>query len=111
MSTAHDPSAFWDARYEKADLLFGEKPNAFLVQESWRLDPGMSILLPGDGEGRNGVFLAQMGADVRTVDASPVAVQRALTLAQRHGVRLNTEVADLRRWQWPVAAFDAVVVL
>jgi hypothetical protein len=43
-------------------------------------------LLPGDGEGRNGVCLARRWLDVTTVDAPPVDAQKAGRLAAARDV-------------------------
>ena len=104
-----DPSAFWDAKFEGQDYKYGTRPNAFLVDKSWRLKPGARILVPGDGEGRNGVWLAEQGHSVVTVDASPRGIQKATKLALDRGVRLNASCADLRDWAWPTGVFDVVV--
>ena len=104
-----DPSAFWDAKYDGGDYKYGTRPNAFLVDQSWRLKPGARILVPGDGEGRNGVWLAEQGHSVVTVDASPRGIQKATKLALDRGVRLKSSCADLRDWAWPQAIYDVVV--
>lgn len=104
-------TAFWDDRYDRADYAYGTEPNAFLVRQRWRLERGMRILAVADGEGRNGVWLAQQGMKVTSVDASPVGLRKALKLALARGVSLHTACADLRTWDWPVAAFDAVAAV
>ena len=104
-----DPSAFWDAKYDGKDYKYGTRPNAFLVDQVWRLKPGGRVLVPGDGEGRNGVWLAEQGHSVVTVDASPRGIQKATKLALDRGVRLNASCADLRDWHWPTGVYDAVV--
>lgn len=104
-----DPTTFWDAKFEGQDYKYGTRPNAFLVDQSWRLKPESRVLAPGDGEGRNGVWLAEQGHSVVTVDASPRGIQKATKLALDRGVRLNASCADLRDWAWPTAVFDVVV--
>lgn len=104
-----DPGAFWDSKYEGETLKYGDRPNTFLVDQSYRLPPNGKVLVPGDGEGRNGVWLARQGWRVRTVDASARGVQKAAALALKHGVTLRTEVADLRSWAWPVGEMDGIV--
>ncbi len=104
-----DPGPFWDEKYSGAALKFGDKPNRLLVDESWRLNPGSKVLVPGDGEGRNGLWLAGQGHDVTMVDASAVGLRKALSRALALGVKIRTECADLRDWPWPRAQFDAVV--
>lgn len=100
---------FWDDRYGGRDYAYGTEPNAFLVSQRWRLDPGQEVLAVADGEGRNGVWLAQQGMKVTSVDASAVGLQKALRLALARGVMLRTTCADLLDWAWPCGTFDAVV--
>lgn len=100
---------FWDSRYGEPGYAYGTEPNAFLRDQSNRLAPGSRVLVVGDGEGRNGVWLASRGHDVLSVDASAVGLAKARRLAAERGVPLQTEEADLSLWRWPVAAFDAVV--
>ena len=51
-------SSEWDQRYDRADYLFGETPNAFLKSQVARFSRGQTALVIADGEGRNGVCLA-----------------------------------------------------
>lgn len=100
----------WNQRFADADgYLFGTAPNRFLAEEAHRLRPGQSVLCLADGEGRNGVLLAERGLDALSVDISPVALDKARRLAAERGVALRLEEANLAEWTWPVAAFDAVV--
>jgi len=102
---------FWDKQYSAVEgYKYGTRANAFLMAEAHRLAPHARILVPGDGEGRNGVWLASQGHDVLTVDLSEVGVARARALAREHAVRLDTLVADLKVWTPPAGAFDAVVL-
>ena len=101
----------WDERYDQEDYLFGKAPNAFLARQAHRLAPGMRALAVADGEGRNGVWLAEQGAHVVAVDASPVGVAKARKLAAERGVSLEHIVADMTAWDWPDATFDLVVAI
>jgi SAM-dependent methyltransferase len=98
----------WDERYAQQGYVFGEEPNAFLARQKHRLWPGARALAVADGEGRNGVWLAEQGLDVVSVDGSPIAQDKARRLAQRRGVQLTFELADLSAWTWPEQAFDVV---
>ena len=62
-----------------------------------------------DGEGRNGVWLAEQGLDVLSIDFSSLAQAKARSLALEKGVSVNFELADVHKWNYPEAAFDAVV--
>lgn len=104
------PAAFWDERYVGDDYVFGQEPNVWMATNEAFFNPGMTALLPGDGEGRNGVWLAERGLHVTTIDASPVGVEKARRLAAARDVEIDIQVADLREWAAPVAAYDLVVL-
>ncbi|SHI99796.1 Methyltransferase domain-containing protein [Roseomonas rosea] len=99
-------AAAWDARYTGGGFAFGEAPNRYLEAQAARLQPGMRALAIGDGEGRNGVWLAERGLDVTAVDWSAAGLAKARALAAARGVALHTMVADLTRWDWPASRFD-----
>lgn len=105
-----DPRAFWDARYVGGEYVFGIEPNRWLAAHEHLLRRRMRAFLPGDGEGRNGVWLAERGLVVTTVDASPVGVEKARRLAAERGVTLDAQVADLREWKYPASAYDLAVL-
>ncbi len=108
MFTGHN-SKFWDDRYSQSDYAFGTEPNQFLTTQQSLLKPGMKTLVVGDGEGRNGVWLAQQGLDVLSVDLSPIGLEKMQALADRKQVQLQTQCADLTNWEWTEAAYDLVV--
>ena len=101
----------WETRFRAPGYAFGKEPNAFLKAQAHRLRPGLTALSVADGEGRNGVWLAEQGLDVLTIDFSSAALAKARTLAEERGVKLRTEVADVTRWQWPADAFDVIAVI
>ncbi|HYH19959.1 MAG TPA: class I SAM-dependent methyltransferase [Azospirillum sp.] len=101
----------WDARFSAEHYLFGTAPNAFLSRQRERLPPGGRALAVADGEGRNGVWLAEQGLDVLSVDFSAVALDKAQRLAEQRGVTLKTQVADLQHWDWEPERFDVVAAI
>ncbi len=107
----NDQAAFWDERYKGDGFAFGTAPNAFLVSQAQYLKAGQRALAPGDGEGRNGVWLAEQGLIVDTVDVSPLGVAKAKKLAQASCVSINAIEADLLAWNWPRDAYDIVAAL
>ena len=109
--TASARAAMWDARYAPAPYAYGEAANAFLVAQAPRLKPGMRALVPGDGEGRNGVWLAEQGLVVDTLDLSAQGVAKARRLAATRGVSLNAAQADVLAWTWPREAYDLVALI
>ncbi len=100
----------WDARYAGDDYVFGTEPNDFLREHAPTIPPGRVLCL-GEGEGRNGVHLAELGHAVTAVDQSRVGLAKARVLAEARGVgeRLETIVADLEQWEPEERAFAGVV--
>jgi cyclopropane fatty-acyl-phospholipid synthase-like methyltransferase len=100
----------WETRFSAPGYLFGERPNAFLERQKHLLKPGMKALSVADGDGRNGVWLAEQGLDVHAIDFSPTAQAKARALAEQRGVSIRTEQADiLHGWDWPTEAYDVIV--
>ncbi len=99
----------WNERYAGEHYHFGTEPNAFLARQQPLLKAGEHALAIADGEGRNGVWLAQHGLQVVSVDSSDVALAKAKKLAQQRGVDVQFELADLMEWDWGGAHYDVVV--
>lgn len=101
----------WETRYREVPNLFGDRPSPLLVSEAARLEPGSRALVIGDGEGRNGVWLAGRGLRVLSTDVSPTALARAHTRALERDVSLTTLCVDVLEWGWPEGYFDLVVLI
>jgi cyclopropane fatty-acyl-phospholipid synthase-like methyltransferase len=101
----------WQARFATPGYLFGTAPNAFLKAQAHLLPKSGTALAIADGEGRNGVFLAEQGLDVLSVDFSPEGQAKAKALAQQRGVKMRVEQADMTKWDWQPAVFDVVAAI
>src|SRR6202035_2004572 len=99
----------WESRYAGADYAFGKEPNYFLASCKGLLPKSGRVLVVADGEGRNGVWLAEQGLDVLAIDFSPAAQAKAHALAKTRGVTLRIERVDVHQYAWPQAEFDVVV--
>lgn len=95
-----DPAARWTERYAAAEYVYGETANDFLRDSAHLLPPG-PVLCVADGEGRNGVWLAERGHPVTSVDFAPTATEKARRLAARRGVKIDAVTADMA--EYPVA--------
>ncbi|HEY9097317.1 MAG TPA: class I SAM-dependent methyltransferase [Thiobacillus sp.] len=104
-------SQFWDERYATDDYIFGTAPNMFLTSQSDLILSGMRALAIADGEGRNGVWLAEQGADVHSIDFSPVALEKARRLAEERRVTLAFEQVDVLNWDWPEETYNLVAAI
>ena len=104
-----DPKATWEARYGASDeYLYGTEPNDFLRRAAADLPPGDALCL-ADGEGRNGVHLAEAGHRVTSVDLTEAGLAKAERLAAERGVELTTVVADLADYDLGTDRWDLIV--
>ena len=99
----------WQTRYATADYAFGKAPNYFLAACKPLLPKAGKALAVADGEGRNGVWLAEQGLEVTSIDFSPAAQNKARALAAERHVAVTFIEADMHTWPYPEAAFDVVV--
>jgi SAM-dependent methyltransferase len=99
----------WEGRYRAPGYAFGKEPNYFLAACRTLLPRSGKALAVADGEGRNGIWLAEQGLDVLSIDFSPSAQEKARALAKQRGVSLTIAPADVHTWDYPDAAFDVVV--
>lgn len=102
---------FWDQHFSAPGFKYGQAPNAFLADQAPRLRVSSDVLVPGDGEGRNGVWLAQQGHRVTAVDSSAVGLSKAQALATERGVSITTVHADLADWTPEPNSADALVLI
>jgi SAM-dependent methyltransferase len=100
-------SQAWDERYKDPEFAYGKEPNLFFKEWLPKFEPG-SILMPADGEGRNGVFAAQIGWKVTSFDLSAEGKAKALQLAKENGVALEYIVGDFEQLQFEKESFDAI---
>ena len=101
----------WEERYAAEEYAYGEEPNAFFKACIDELAVPGRLFLPGEGEGRNAVYAARQGWKVDAFDFSPAAREKALRLAERHGVHINYEVADYESVRIEPEAYDAVALI
>ena len=99
----------WDERYQTPEYIFGDQPCQWLVMNQFRLPRSGDALALGDGEGRNGVFLAELGLQVTAVDLSGVGLSKARDLAAKRGVSIQTVRADLQNYAINPESQDLIV--
>ena len=100
----------WNERFlESDDYIFGTEPNDFVARHRARFKPGMKVLAVADGEGRNGVWIAEQGCEVWSVDGAPAASAKARRLAESRRVNMHILTQDISQWDWDGQQFDAVV--
>lgn len=99
----------WDERYGAEEYAYGIDPNDFLKQEAHRIASGGEVLCLADGEGRNGVWLAEQGFQVTSVDASAVGMAKADRLAAARSVLISTIHSDLAHYDLGENRWDGIV--
>ncbi|WP_143305880.1 class I SAM-dependent methyltransferase [Chitinophaga vietnamensis] len=107
MNREEDYKRKWEERYQEATYAFGKAPNEFFREWLPEFAPG-AILMPADGEGRNGVYAAQLGWDVTAFDLSITGQAKALQLARERNVSIDYIVGDLAQLSFDDARFDAI---
>lgn len=101
----------WDERFRCGAMPYGTEPSLFLKEQGHRLRRGQVALVPGDGGGRNGVWLAEQGLDVTCLDFSPEGLAAAREHARRRGVSVREVLADVAGWQWPIYAYNCIAMV
>jgi tellurite methyltransferase len=87
----------------------GFEPAQFLGQNVELLPKGR-VLDVAMGSGRNAIYLARLGFDVEGVDISSEAVNTALESAEKAGVTIRTQVADLEgNYCIEKGAYDVII--
>ena len=97
----------WENRFDRKEFVLGKEPNPFLKRHIHFLPKGRALDV-ATGEGRNAVFLAQNGFDVDAVDISEKGLKKARKLAREKGVKINTFLVDLDRYQIEKERYDLI---
>ncbi len=101
---------FWNNRYAEQEYAYGEAPNKFFAEQLLLLKPG-TIILPCEGEGRNGVYAAANGWEVNAFDTSEAGRTKAVELAKKAGVIINYAIEDAAIVSYPEKSADAVAFI
>lgn len=103
---------FWEDSYKrpgKLDTFGGGKPSQLVVKVASTLkSAGLKALDVACGEGRNAIYLADLGFQTYAFDISESGIQKLNTIAQERGLAINTTVADMRTYLFP-HKFDLIV--
>lgn len=85
---------FWHQRFAaRSDAPM--QPEAILVEDMKKMQTGPRLLDLACGDGRNALYLAQLGMQVEAVDFCPTALQRLDRFASRQNLCLHTKQMDL----------------
>src|SRR5262245_5380359 len=99
----------WDSRYDRDDYIYGVQPSRFLRENAGLLSGHGLALDLAAGEGRNAVYLADLGYSVVALDISRAALEKCRRLAVGRNVVVETAVVDLETFTLPRETFDLVL--
>jgi SAM-dependent methyltransferase len=103
----------WDERYAASELVWSATPNQFVASELADLRPGRAADLAA-GEGRNALWLAELGWQVTAVDFSLAGLDKGRALQERHerGRDLHVEWVhgDVLAFESGPVPYDLVVL-
>lgn len=103
-------ATFWDSRYNTENFVYGKKPNVFFATRLGEIRPG-TLLLPGEGEGRNAVHAALKGWKVDAFDQSRVAAEKALAFAAEEKVHLDYQVVGIEEFSFRSGYYQATALI
>ena len=110
MSTGFGPKGYWTQRFATKEFVYGVQANDFLRQHAAGLAAGQALCL-AEGEGRNAVFLAELGHQVCAQDISPIGLGKAKALAQRKGVNITTLCCELAALDLKPNSLDLIAAI
>ena len=102
----------WNRRYEEKGMRpFPDAPSAWLVENRSLLrgPPGRRALDVACGDGRNSLYLAELGFAVVALDVSDVAVVALAAGALERGISVESRRLDLEAEPLPAERYDVVV--
>ena len=99
----------WDSRFKNADYAYGKEANKFIREIYNQLQYQGKTLAIAEGEGRNGIFLAEKRFDVTTWDYSGEGIKKTEALAFEKQVRVKSELVDLNTAPWKKNTWDNIV--
>ena len=102
---------FWNERYAQPDYAYGTVPNAFFAAQLRLRQPTGRILLPADGEGRNGVYAAEQGLEVHAFDLSEAGQHKAMQLADERRVAIDYKVGNFLDLGYHEGTFDVLALI
>jgi tellurite methyltransferase len=104
------PDSYWNSVYESQPFKYGKQPSRFLHDNIDRLQSG-KVLDIAMGEGRQAIYLAQKGFEVKGFDISQRAVETAAKFAKESGVEIEAKRADMDLFIMGLMEYDSIVMM
>lgn len=101
---------WFNTAYSTGKGFVADRPNAFLVQAVQNTRPGTALDV-SMGQGRNSVFLAQMGWDVTGFDVADEGLAIAQKNAEKAGVKIKTVLAGYQDFDFGTNRWDLIALI
>jgi len=103
-------SEFWNKRYSTEEYVYGIEPNEFFKERLDLLKPG-TILLPGEGEGRNALYALKQGWTPEAFDWSTTVKEKAVKLAKAGGFDFIYNTFSFTDFNEKPGCYDAAALI
>jgi cyclopropane fatty-acyl-phospholipid synthase-like methyltransferase len=100
----------YDDQYSRVTDLFGNSPEASLVQFANRITTGSPILDIGAGQGRNARFLAEQEFIVHALEPSRVAASMLEKIAAGEHLSIEVFASTFESFVSPISAYAGIMV-
>lgn len=97
----------YDKHYQQENLFGRPYPEFVTFMHDW--EPKGSLLDIGCGQGRDALFLAELGYDVTGIDASKLGISQMMTEAKIRNLNLNGITADFYTYSFN-QTYDVIVL-
>ena len=101
---------FWESRYGNDEYVYGKTPNLFFKNTIGELEPG-ALFMPGEGEGRNVVYAAELGWKVEAMDLTTTGREKAFLLAAEKGVKITYNTGDILNYPLKPGSYDLIALI
>ena len=108
MAVFGDYSYYYDALYSGKDYM-SEANDVDSLLQKWGTG-GTSIIVYGCGTGKHDRCLKSLGYKIKGIDLSEKMIQKARNEAEKEGIDIDYEVADIRYYA-SIEKYDAVISL
>lgn len=103
---------FLDEAFEDDDFSSSTPPNDFVKEQATLLPAGSEVIEVGAGDGRNAVYLAELGHTLTAIDRSAAGLGELKSLAAERAVSIRSIHRDILEWdsdqQWDAAVMTFV---
>lgn len=99
---------FWNQKFLEIENLYGIEPNSFIKENAHHITKNAHVLCLAEGEGRNALYLADLGHNISAIDISKQAIKNMKNLLETYGYDIDVEESDVMQWQPIYQNYDAI---